>query len=94
QPDEYRNRVLSRVDRLDSTVITTQARWLMHAWLFNEVAEAYALSADWDDRWRSGGTLQEVIDEARLSPRWVLRGLERFVADRDERLARCTYPNH
>jgi hypothetical protein len=29
-----------------------------------------------------------VIDEAHLSPRWVLEGIERFVQDRDTRLAR------
>ena len=70
-----------------ATVVTTQARWLMHDWLFNKVAEAYALSADWDERWHIGGTLDELIDEAHLSPRWVLAGIERFVRDRDARIA-------
>ena len=100
QPEAYRQQVLSPVDRVDSTVITTQARWLMHDWLFDKVAadnshpqgaqhpEAYALSADWDDRWRTGGTLDELIDEPHLSPRWVLAGIERFVRDRVARLAR------
>jgi len=79
QSETYRQEVLSPADRVDSTVITTQARRLMHAWLFNEMAEEYALSADWDNRWRTGGTLEEVIEEAHLSPDWVLTGLERFV---------------
>ncbi len=88
QPEAYRRQVLSPGDQADSTVITTQARWLMHDWLFNKVAEEYALSADWDNRWRTGGTLDEVIDEARLSPEWVLKGIERFVWERDARLGR------
>jgi len=92
QPEEYRRQVLSPYDRADSTVITTQARWLMHDWLFNKVAEEYALSADWDNRWRTGGTLEELVDEAHLSPRWVLEGIERFVRrsvrDREARLGR------
>ena len=88
QPEEYREQTLSSADWADSTVITTQARWLMHDWLFDKVAEAYALSADWDNRWRTGGMLDELIDEAHLSPRWVLEGIERFVRDRDARLAR------
>ena len=88
QPEEYRERVLSDGDRVDSMIITTQARWLMHSWLFNKVAEEYALSADWDDRWRTGGTLDDVIDEAHLTPEWVLEGIERFVRDRSLRLAR------
>lgn len=88
QPLEYRQRILTEADRADSTVITTQALRLMHDWLFNEVAEEYALSSDWDDRWRTGGMLDELIDEAHLSPRWVLEGIERFVRDRQSRLAR------
>ena len=88
QPEEYRLRVLSPADRADSTVVTTQARRLMHDWLFDGLAEEYALSADWDNRWRTGGTLSEVIDEAHLSPQWVLEGIEHFVRDRDARLAR------
>ncbi len=88
QPEAYRQHVLSPDDWTDSTVITTQARWLMHDWLFNKVAEEYALSADWDDRWRTGGTLDELVDEAHLSPRWMLEGIQRFVKDRDSRLTR------
>jgi transketolase len=92
QPEEYREQTLSSADWADSTVITTQARWLMHDWLFDKVSEAYALSADWDNRWRTGGMLDELIDEAHLSPRWVLEGIERFVRDRDARLARVKMP--
>lgn len=88
QPKEYQDQVLSPADRVDSTVITTGARWLMHDWLFNKVAEEYALSSDWDNRWRTGGTVDEVIEEAHLSPQRVLEGIERFARDREARLAR------
>jgi transketolase len=84
----YRRRVLGAEDRADSTVITTQARALMQDWLFNTEAEEYALSADWDDRWRTGGTLEEVLDEAHLTPRHLLAGLRRFAKDRGKRLRR------
>jgi transketolase len=85
QPKDYQDQILSPGDRLDSTVITTQARGLMSDWIFNPLAEEYALSSDWDDRWRTGGNVDEVIDEARLSPDWVLKGIERFVSERGER---------
>ena len=88
QPESYRQKILSQADWADSTVITTQARWLMHDWLFSKVSEDYALSADWDNRWRTGGTLDEVIEEAHLSPEWILTGIERFVKDRKMRLSR------
>ena len=88
QLKEYQDRVLSAGDRFDSTVLTTQARWLMHDWLFSKVSEDYAVSADWDDRWRTGGTLDEALDEAHLTPDRLLEGIERFVKERNERLAR------
>jgi transketolase len=88
QPEAYQQQVLSCDDWVDSTVITTQARWLMHDWLYSKVSEDYALSADWDNRWRTGGNLDEVIEEAHLSPQWVLDGIERFVNERAVRLER------
>ena len=88
QSEEYQRKVITLADQMDSTVITTQARWLMHDWLFTRVAEDYALSSDWDYRCRTGGRLEDVIDEAHLSPQWVLEGIKRFVADRKLRLGR------
>jgi transketolase len=86
QSASYHRSVISPADEMDSTVITTQARWLMHDWLYTKVGEEYALSSDWDDRWRTGGRLDDVLDEAHLSPRWVLEGIQRFVNDREKRL--------
>ncbi len=86
QPQEYRQRILSPAERVDSTVLTTQSRASMQDWLFNKTAEEFAMTADWDNRWRTGGTVDEVIDEAHLTPAWVLKGLERFVAARADRL--------
>jgi transketolase len=86
QPEEYRDTVVTLADRANSTVITTQGRWLMHDWLFNKTADRYALSSDWDNRWRTGGNVDEVIEEAHLSPDWVLDGIRRFAEDRETRL--------
>jgi transketolase len=79
--------VVSPADRVNSTIITTQARTLMGDWLFNHLAEDYALSSDWDNRWRTGGDLDEVIEEAHLSPERILEGMLRFVEEREKRLA-------
>jgi transketolase len=88
QPEDYRRMVISPADRPDSTVITTQARWLMNDWIFNPLAEEYAISSDWDNRWRTGGTVAEVLEEAHLSSDWICKGIERFVRDRTQRLNR------
>lgn len=86
QPDSYKQQIITPIDRFDSTIITTQGRSLMADWMFNPLAEDYALSADWDDRWRTGGTLDEVLDEAHLSAEWILAGIEKFAEAREKRL--------
>ena len=52
------------------------------------IAEEYSLSSDWDDRWRTGGTVDEVLDEAHLGPEHMVAAIERYVAERPERLRR------
>ncbi len=86
QPEEYRNSVLSESDKWDSTFITNRSRRTMYDWIFNPLSSKYAMSSDFDDRWRSGGNLDEVIAEAHLDPENLLAGIERFVKDRPERL--------
>jgi transketolase len=88
QPAAYQEKVVTSYDKVNSTVITTQTPLLMQDWLFYKANSPYALSADWDNNWRSGGTLDEVIDEARLSPEWILKGLRKFTEEQDIRLKR------
>lgn len=86
QPESYRQQVLPDEEWLDSMVITNGALQQMDAWLSSPIAAKYSLSADWDNRWRTGGTLEEVLDEAHLSPDWIFTGIKRFAEDRPRRL--------
>jgi transketolase len=88
QSDAYREQVFGEADRIDSTVISNRSRRLAYDWLAGPLAAEYAITSDWDDRWRTGGAVDEIIAEAHLSPEWILRGIERFVRERDQRLAR------
>jgi transketolase len=88
QDEPYRESILSAADRCDATFISNRSRRLMYDWMLHPVAYEYAMTSDFDDRWRTGGTLEEVIEEAHLSPEWLLKGIERFVRDRGKRLAR------
>ncbi len=88
QPREYRERVLSGADRLDSMGVTNRSRDSIRRWLASEVSLEYTLCADWDNRWRTGGTVDEVVEEAHLDTGHIVEGIERFVRERDERLAR------
>ena len=86
-PEAYRLSVLSDADRVDSTVISNRARRAMTDWMYTDTASRYAMTSDWDDRWRTGGTVDDVVEEAHLSPDWLLKGIERFARERKERLA-------
>ncbi len=88
QSDETREAILSETDWYDSTVVSNRGRALSHAWLPHKIAEEYAITSDWDDRWRTGGTVEEVCEEARITPEWILKGIERFVREQGKRLGR------
>jgi transketolase len=79
QSEAYRNAVVDEEEWQRSTVISNAARRNMHHWLANRRAERMAMTSDWDDRWRSGGTVPEVMEEAHLSAEWLLKGIEKFV---------------
>jgi transketolase len=86
QPKEYQESVITEADKWDSTFITNRSRRTMYDWIYNPLATEYAMSSDFDNRWRTGGNLDEVIEEAHLDPENLLEGIERFVKDREKRL--------
>ena len=88
QDAAYREATVSEADRWNAMWITN--RTLQHAreWIANPEVRRYSLAADWDDRWRTGGSVDEVIDEAHLSQAHILAGIERFAKERDARMKR------
>jgi transketolase len=88
QPSSYRESVAGPGDRLDAMVITNGAFKLMRDWAGDPQVREYSLSSDWDDRWRTGGSVAEVIEEAHLDEAHILAALERFAAERPDRLRR------
>ena len=88
QDAAYRDALCSPADRWDGMAITNRAFKLMRDWVDGPLAEEYSLSSDWDNRWRTGGTVDEVIDEAHLGTGHILEGIGRYVRDREVRLRR------
>ncbi|MBM4015559.1 MAG: transketolase [Planctomycetes bacterium] len=88
QPRDYQEKLLGWADWQDSTVFSSASRKNMAEWLPNKVAEEYAITPDWDDRWRTGGSVDEIVKESHLDPASLEAGIARFVADREKRLAR------
>ncbi len=88
QPAAYRDHVIAPADRLDAMAITNRTFKLMRDWVDGPLAAEYSMAADWDNRWRTGGSVDEVMDEAHLTTPYILDGIERFVRDRESRLRR------
>jgi transketolase len=86
QDREYQDSVCGPADRVDAMVITNGAFKLMRDWADGPLVREYSLSADWDDMWRTGGTVDEVIEEAHLDRAHILAAIERFVTERPKRL--------
>ncbi len=87
QDAAYRESVLSPADRLDAMGITNRAKDTIRRWMAHDQSLRYTLSADWDDRWRTGGSVDDVVEEAQLSVDHIADGIERFVKERESRLA-------
>ena len=87
QDAAYRERLRSEADRWDAMAVTNRAFKLMRDWVDGPLAREYSLSSDWDDRWRTGGTVDEVMDEAHLGPDHIFEAIRRYAADREERHA-------
>jgi transketolase len=85
QPSAYREAVITPADRLGAMAVTNRNWRSMREWTDGPALEEYSLSSDRDDRWRTGGTLDEVLDEAGLMPSQILEGIERFARDRERR---------
>jgi transketolase len=85
QGQAWRDRVLPAREWSDSFVVTNTARWNMHNWMPHAVAVDYTVSPDYDDRWRTGGSVDQIVAESRLDPESIKAGILRFVNERGER---------
>ena len=88
QLENYQYSVISGQEWQDAMVITNGALRLMHKWMANRIVEEYSLSPDFDNRWRTGGSLEQIIKESKLDPQSVWDGIMHFTNDREKRLTR------
>ena len=86
QSDEYQNTVLTPGDRMNSTFVTNRSRRVMKDWNFNPLADRYAMSSDWDDQWRPGGSVDEVCESAGIDPESLAKGVVAFAEDYGKRM--------
>ena len=88
QSDEYRHLILPASSRYDCMVVSTMTKRVPPIPNLGPVTEDYSLYADFDDRWRSGGTEPDVIAEAHLDEESIYQDIVRFATERHSRLER------
>ena len=52
----------------------------------NRTVEKYSMSPDFDNRWRTGGSLDEIVAESKLDSNSIWEGINRFAEEREQRL--------
>jgi transketolase len=88
QSESYQKSILPDNDWMDSTFATNASRRNMRDWTAHKISEEYAMSSDWDNGWRTGGSVDELCQEAHISADWLLKGIRRFAKEREQRLNR------
>ena len=88
QSKEYQLSVMKDEDWLNCMVITNTSIRNMGHWIHHPIVREYSLSPDWDCKWRSGGNLEEVIDEAHLTKKWQMKAIQLFCSNIEERINR------
>ncbi|MDA1258483.1 MAG: hypothetical protein O3C10_11690 [Chloroflexi bacterium] len=87
QSESYRNSVLPAGALYDAMVVTTGTRRMWPVRNLGPRTDEYSLTSDWNDEWLSGGTEADVIAEAHLDEDSIFAAIQRFAADRDQRLS-------
>jgi len=85
QTIDYQESIIQKKDWFNSMVITNTSLNNMGNWIKNPLVKKYSLSPDWDDHWRFGGNLEEVIDESHLSSEWQKKAIYKFCNDKEKR---------
>lgn len=88
QSRSYQDSILPDDVRFDAMFVTTMTKRVPSIANMGPLTEEYSLTADWDDRWRTGGSEADVIAESHLDTESLLRGVTRFARDRSDRLKR------
>jgi len=86
QAQAYQDRTITKGDRLNSTYITNMARRCLRDWSFGPLADDWSLSADRDNRWRPGGSVDEIYREAGLDPQSIAENLIAFAQAYPQRM--------
>lgn len=86
QPKAYRNALMPGAAYADCMAVTSGTKKLLPLAGCGPLTAEYSMTSDHDDKWRTGGTEEDIIREAKLDAASVYEGLKRFAEARTQRL--------
>jgi transketolase len=86
QPEAYRHSVLPPQALLDLMFVGSGTRRMWPLRNVGSLTDEYSMTSDWDNQWLTGGLEADVIAEAHLDAESIFSGVQRFAADRPQRL--------
>jgi transketolase len=86
QSEEYQEAIMPLAARFDCMAITTGTKRMLPLSSLGPLTKKYSLSADFDDRWRTGGLEEDIIAEAHLDSDTIEQAIKRFAEERHLRL--------
>ncbi|PIE23559.1 MAG: transketolase [Planctomycetota bacterium] len=78
QDEAYRQSVLSDAEWRDSMFAANQGLRICRDWIPARQMEEYAITPDHDNRWRTGGSYEDIIAESHLDAAHLKQGVERY----------------
>ena len=88
QPEAYRHSVLPAEAVLDLMFVSSGTRRMWPLRNVGSLTDEYSMTSDWDNQWLTGGLEADVIAEAHLDAESIFSGVQRFAADRPQRIER------
>ena len=85
QSKSYQDSVLPDSAKFNMMVISTGTKRMWPVSSVGPLTEQYSLVSDWNDSWLSGGSEEEVLQEANLDSKTILNAIKKFADDSEKR---------
>ena len=72
--------------KVHAMIIKNNSLKNMGGWIKNKQVLKYSLSPDFDNRWRTVGSVNQIIKESKLDPLSILNAINMFSDSREKRL--------
>ena len=85
QSKSYQDSVMPDSAKFNMMIVSTGTKRMWPVSSVGPLTEQYSLVSDWNDSWLSGGSEEEVLQEANLDSETILAAIRKFASDYENR---------